>query len=109
MAYSGAQSSADEAQVVDEAGEHGLPVVGAQDRARMDRRRHELGELRVQGLAAVLGDLEALTEEALGRRRAEQDERPRLHERDLGLEPRAARHLLGPRRLVVDAARPARL
>ena len=50
-AYSAAQSSCHQAQVVDEAGEHRLPVVRAQDGTRVDRRRHELGELRVERAA----------------------------------------------------------
>ena len=60
----------------------------------MDRRGHVLGELRVEPAPALLRDAELLAEERLRRGRAEADEHVRLHDRELGLEPRAAGHLL---------------
>src|SRR5581483_5370811 len=52
-------------EVVDEPGEHRLPVVRPQDGARMDRRQHEFCEVRLERPAALLRHLEALPEDAL--------------------------------------------
>jgi hypothetical protein len=47
-------SACDDAQVVDEPGEHLVPVLGTQNGARVDRRDDEVGQLRVERLAAFL-------------------------------------------------------
>src|SRR3954452_11797152 len=104
MDYSGEQSASDQAEVGHEAREHAFAVVGAQDGARVDRRRHQLCELRVERPPAVLRHLEVPSEQALRGCRTEQDEGPRLHEGEFCLEPGPTGHLLGPARLVVDPA-----
>src|SRR5437764_4184204 len=79
-----------------------LVVALAEDRARVNRRRHALGELGVDPGAALLRDAELLAEQRLRRGRAEADEHARPHDGELGLEPRPAGRLLGPARLRVD-------
>jgi hypothetical protein len=50
----------------------------------------------------VLGDAELTPKQRLRGGCSEQDEDARVHNRELGLEPRAARSHLGPVRLLVD-------
>src|SRR5436190_90275 len=75
----------------------------------MHRRRHGVREVRVEQLAAMLGDAELAAEQRLGCRRAEQDEDARLHHLELRLEPGPAGRHLGPVGLLVDPALAARL
>ena len=73
-----------EPQIVDERVELASPalvVALTQDRRRMDRRGHALGNLGLDPLAAVLCDAELLTEQRLRRGRAQADDHPRRHDR----------------------------
>src|SRR4051812_49267931 len=83
----------DDLEVVDERGALRLARLGvrAEDRGWMDRREHVRRQVRVDRFAALSRDAEAPAEERLRRRRAEAHEHLRLHDRELGLEPRAAR------------------
>src|SRR5919109_70307 len=75
------------------------------DRLQVADEGRELG----LGVAAVLRDAKVAAEQRLRGGRAEGDENARLHDRELGVQPRATRGDLGPVRLLVDAPLPARL
>ena len=57
----------------------------------MDGRGNERSEVRSNKPAALLRDLEGAAEQRLGGGGSQTDENARLHQRDLGLEPRTAR------------------
>ena len=82
--------------------------VAAQDRARVDRGEHVLGEVGLDRLAALARDAELPAEQRLGGGRAEADEHPRLDRRELAVEPRPAGVDLRPVRLLVDPPLAAR-
>src|SRR5690242_1655354 len=86
-----------------------LVVWRAQDRRRVNGREDEWRERRRHELAAMRGDLELTAEQRLGRRGAQADDRLRLHERDLGVEPRPTRRDFARVGLLVNAPLPARL
>src|SRR3954471_2348031 len=65
-------------------------VRGPQDRRRVDRRRDDRREVRVEQLAALLRHAEARTEDRLRRSRAEEHDGLRLDDPELLLEPRLA-------------------
>ena len=71
--------------------------VAAQDRARVDRGEHVLGEVGLDRLAALPRDAKLPAEQRLGSGRAEADEHPRLDRRELAFQPRPAGLDLGPR------------
>src|SRR5688500_3963334 len=75
----------------------------------MDRGENVGCEPRVDELPALAADAEVAAQERLRRRRAQTDEHARLHDVQLGLEPRPAGGHLGPVRLLVDAPLAARL
>ena len=99
-------------QIGDEALGLGAPrlLVGrAEQRRGVDRRHDDRRELRGDELAAPLRHAERFPEQRLRRRRAQADDRARLHGLDLGQEPGHAGADLGGVRLRVDAALAARL
>jgi hypothetical protein len=69
----------------------------------MDRRRDDVREVRVEQLAAVLGQAERAAEQGLRGGGAEQHERLRLHDLQLLVEPGAARLDLEALGRLVDA------
>ena len=79
-------------------------VAGAQDGRRVDGGHDELGEVGLDRPATRLGEPEALAEQRLGRGRAEQEQRARLDDVELGPQPRQAGVDLALARLLVDAA-----
>src|SRR3954468_13887776 len=79
-------------------------VAGAQDGRRVDGGQHELGQVGVERPAARLRELEALAEQRLARRGAEQEQRGRLDHVELGSQPRHAGVDLALARLLMDAA-----
>src|ERR671922_53641 len=99
----------DRLQVADEGRELGLAVVGPENRRRVHRRDDDWGQVGGNRVAAVLRDAKVAAEQRLRGGRAEGDENARLHDRELGVQPRATRGDLGPVRLLVDAPLPARL
>ena len=84
----------DQLQVLDELGHllvAGFVVSLAQDGAGVDRRRHVLGEVGVDPLAALFRDAELAAQKGLRGRCAEADEHFGAYDRELRLEPGAAR------------------
>src|SRR5207244_8109759 len=81
----------------------------ARTRGRMHRREDKRGKRRRDELAAVRGHLELTADERLGRRRAQADDRARLDELNLSIEPRPARRNLAGVRFLVNASLAARL
>src|SRR4029079_8392383 len=75
LALSGDESAAHDPQVVDQPAIRLLAICRPQDGARVDGRDHEVGQLGIERLAALLRHLEGLAEERLGGGRAHQDER----------------------------------
>lgn len=82
----------------------GLPVVGPQDRARVQRREHLLPARCLEQLPAVGGDPERRAHQRLARGRAEQHDELRLHRLELRAEPGTARPHLERVGAGVDAA-----
>jgi len=76
----------------------------AQDRGRVHRSHHQGRELKLQKLAAMLGDPEIAAEQRLGRSGAQADDNLRLQEGDFRIKPRAAGGNLSGIALFVDAA-----
>src|SRR4051794_12924507 len=79
-------------------------VVGCpEDRRRVDRGGDDRREVRLEQLAALLGDAKAGAQDGLRRSGAEQDDGLRLDEAQLLLEPRLAGLDLEALRRGVDA------
>src|ERR1051325_9108888 len=74
----------------------------------MHRGQHGWGERRGHEFSAFGGHFELPAEQRLRRRRAQADERPRLHDRQLIVYPGAARVDLALAGFLVDTAFPAR-
>jgi hypothetical protein len=70
----------------------------------MDGRSRDRGQVALDRPAALLRDPEGAAEQGLRSRRAERHQDARLHDRQLGLEPRPAGCDLGRIRPLVDAA-----
>jgi hypothetical protein len=93
-------------QVGDELLHRGLPlrvVLRPQDRGRMSRDRHQLGQVGFHGSAAVTSDPDLRAKQRLSRGCAEQDDRGWLYNRELGPQPRQAGVHLPAVGLLVDA------
>ena len=105
-------SRARPSQIVDESlglAMSGFVVGGPKERRGMHCREHQRREGRRDELAAMPGDAECRAEQRLRRGGTEADDRQRLDQRDLGIEPRPAGRDLARFRFLVDAPLAARL
>src|SRR5438093_2038706 len=75
----------------------------------MDRREDKRGKRRRDELAAMRSTLQLKADKRMSRRSAQADDRPRLDELNLSIEPRPARRNLAGVRFLVNASLAARL